>query len=130
MKVAVSDIDEGAAAAVAASIGSGAISMDMDVRSEESVEAGIARTERLLGPVDRLAACAGVFGVNPFDEVTRKQWQHTLDVNAWGVYLSLRSVGERSASSVERDAWSRSLPSQVVGQIRSRQTTVHPRRRS
>jgi NAD(P)-dependent dehydrogenase (short-subunit alcohol dehydrogenase family) len=95
MRVAVTDLDAAAAEGVAASIGGGAIAMGMDVTSEDSVGAALERAERALGPVDRLAACAGVIGVNPFGQVTRQRWQLTLDVNAWGVYLSLRTVAER-----------------------------------
>lgn len=98
MRVAVADVDEEAARAVAAEIGPRALGLRMDVSAEDSIARGIALVEDRLGVVDRLAACAGVVRINRFEAVTRSQWQRTLDVNAWGTYLCFREVGERLRS--------------------------------
>lgn len=76
--VAVVDINEAGAAAVAHEIGAGAIAIGCNVADEEAVNAMVAKTERTLGYVDVLFNNAGVdTGGDPLStpvEVWQSQW--------------------------------------------------------
>jgi meso-butanediol dehydrogenase / (S,S)-butanediol dehydrogenase / diacetyl reductase len=83
-KVAATDVDEEAAARIAAEIG--AFSARLDVTSRGSIRAAMDAAEDALGPLDGWVSNAGVSSMIPFLEMTDAEWQRMLDVNESGVF--------------------------------------------
>ena len=108
-RVAVTDVSLSAAEAtvekISSEVGDGtqANAWKMDVTDEASVIATVAETEDSLGPISVLCNCAGVSSMIPFLELTEKDWDHNMDINAKGVFLVMREVLKRM---VERRAGS------------------------
>lgn len=93
--VGVSDLDEAAAAAVAAEIGAmggRASGFRVDVRGPDEIEAAVAATQAEFGPIDFLFANAGVLGPADYLAITPDDWDLSLDVNVKGVALTCRAV--------------------------------------
>lgn len=68
----------------------GVFGVELDVSDEGSVERAFARVEHELGEVELLVLNAGIFVIEPFEEVTLESWQRTLDVNLTGAFLCAR----------------------------------------
>jgi NAD(P)-dependent dehydrogenase (short-subunit alcohol dehydrogenase family) len=68
----------------------GVLGVELDVTSEESVDAAFSRIERELGPVELLVLNAGVYVVEPFEETSLESWRRTIDVNLTGAFLCAR----------------------------------------
>jgi NAD(P)-dependent dehydrogenase (short-subunit alcohol dehydrogenase family) len=66
------------------------LSLELDVRSERSVDATFSIVERELGAVELLVLNAGVLISEPFSAVTTEHWQYQLDVNLTGAYRCAR----------------------------------------
>lgn len=100
-RVAVMDIDEKKAEAVAAAIGADggeALARRLDVRDADEVEMAIAAVESDLGPIDGLVASAGILQVPlPPEELSMEAWDDVVAVDQRGVYLSCLSAGRRMA---------------------------------
>jgi NAD(P)-dependent dehydrogenase (short-subunit alcohol dehydrogenase family) len=88
VRVAVSDIDLGAAEALAAEIGSGAAAFQIDVRDRASTEEALTSGIAHLGGLDILCANAGVSTMRRAVDLTDEDWDFNFDVNARGVFLS------------------------------------------
>lgn len=74
-------------------IGGEAISMQVDVSSEEEVAAMVDRCVGTFGGVDGIYANAGVSaGGVPFMDLTSEHWLRTLSVNTIGVFLCIKHV--------------------------------------
>lgn len=114
IRVAVADIDRAAAQATAAAIGGGAVGIGVDVRSRDPVEAAWQAAEATLGPVDILAANAGVLTMRRAVDLTDADWDFNFAVNARGVFLTnqiaaracsrARSSGRRNCAACPRNA--------------------------
>jgi len=90
-RVALWDIDEGAAAAAAARLGGHAARVD--VTDYASLEAALAGTEAALGPLDILVANAGITGPNTtLDQYPIEAWRQVIEIDLNGVFLSCRAV--------------------------------------
>ena len=93
MRVAVTGRTQEQVEAVAAEIGGLALVGDVSRRAD--VEGWVRRTEEELGPVDLLAANAGL-SVSERQraawELEPEEWWHVLEVNVLGAYLSCRAV--------------------------------------
>jgi meso-butanediol dehydrogenase/(S,S)-butanediol dehydrogenase/diacetyl reductase len=88
--VAVTDLDEDAARRVAEQIvaeGGEAHAWALDVTSQDSIEAVLDEAVERLGPLSRWVSNAGVSSMAPFLELSEKDWDFNLDVNAKGVFL-------------------------------------------
>jgi NAD(P)-dependent dehydrogenase (short-subunit alcohol dehydrogenase family) len=90
-RVAVTDLDEQAAAAVAAEL-PGALAMALDVTSTDSIQAA-ADSARQLGPLTVWVSCAGVSSMAPFLELTEGEIDACLAVNTRGVILCGQVAG-------------------------------------
>jgi NAD(P)-dependent dehydrogenase (short-subunit alcohol dehydrogenase family) len=91
MRVAVTGRTREQVEAVAAEIGG--LALVGDVSRADDVEAWVARTEDELGPVDLLAANAGIGGPRvPTWEADVERWWQTFEVNVLGVHLCCRAV--------------------------------------
>jgi 2-dehydro-3-deoxy-L-rhamnonate dehydrogenase (NAD+) len=89
--VAVLDLDEASARAVADSIDGLAVAMD--VRSEASAAAAVAEVERRLGQVEILVNNAGITGRTlPLAQLEAADLEEVYAVNLKGVFLMCRAV--------------------------------------
>jgi NAD(P)-dependent dehydrogenase (short-subunit alcohol dehydrogenase family) len=69
------------------------LAIEVDVTDREAVELMVAEVERGLGPIDLLAANAGVSNDSgPLWESDPREWWNVLEVNVLGVYLCCRAV--------------------------------------
>jgi 3-oxoacyl-[acyl-carrier protein] reductase len=92
-KVAVLDIDQQAAAGVAAAIGAGAIAVRCDVSKRPDIDAAIAATLSAFGKIDILVNNAGVSHVNkPLLDVTEADFDRVFAVNVKGPFLFCQAV--------------------------------------
>ena len=102
-RVALWDRDLAQAGKSAAAL-KGAISIQVDVTSEASINDALAATEKQLAPPDVLVASAGITGPNatvvayPVDA-----WRQVIDINLTGVFLCNRAV----ASGMAKRGWGR-----------------------
>ncbi len=89
-RVALWDIDGAEAAAPQVK---GAVGCRVDVADERSIAAGLAETERRLGPVDILVASAGITGPNTtVAQYPAAAWRQVIDIDLTGVFLCCRAV--------------------------------------
>jgi NAD(P)-dependent dehydrogenase (short-subunit alcohol dehydrogenase family) len=107
-RVVVTDVSlDGAEATVRkiGDLGGEAVARAMDVTSEAEVSATVADVSAAIGPVSLLVNCAGVSTMAPFLELTERDWDLNMNVNAKGVFLVTREVvrtmvGRRQGSVV------------------------------
>lgn len=91
MRVAVTARTREQAEAVAGEVDG--LALVGDVSRQEDVESWIERTEKELGPIDLLAANAGVGSPEGATwELSVQDWWHVLEVNVLGVHLSCHAV--------------------------------------
>jgi NAD(P)-dependent dehydrogenase (short-subunit alcohol dehydrogenase family) len=93
--VACLDKDGAHAAATAAGLvsdGHRAISVVADVTKAAEVEAAVAETRRVLGPIDVLVNNAGIGWLGTVDTLTEDEWDHVMAVNVKSVFLCARAV--------------------------------------
>jgi len=94
--VAVTDLDANALANTVAgieAIGGRAAAVALDLRSQDSVEAGFAAAAAALGPLDLLVNNAGVPMTRPAVEITRAEWDLALAVNLSGAFFMCQQMG-------------------------------------
>jgi NAD(P)-dependent dehydrogenase (short-subunit alcohol dehydrogenase family) len=65
-----------------------------DVTHAGDLTKAIATAEHELGPVTLAVNCAGIANAAPAEEMPLSQWQHMLDVNLTGVFLSCQAEGK------------------------------------
>ena len=93
-RVAVNDIDAGAAAEAAAMIGAAAIAVPGDVTDPGAVKAMVARVTGEWGRIDHLVTSAGIADqMKPTLEQDIDAWQRVLDISLRGSYLAAREAG-------------------------------------
>lgn len=80
-----------------------ALPLAMDVADEAAVDAAFARVERELGPVEVLVLNAGIFVIEPFEEMTLASWQRTIEINLTGAFLCAR----RALPAMREAGWGR-----------------------
>ncbi|HVC01892.1 MAG TPA: 3-hydroxybutyrate dehydrogenase [Steroidobacteraceae bacterium] len=93
-RVAIADLDAGAARAAAAAInadGGAALGLAMDVRVECDVDAGIASVLARFGGIDILVSNAGIQIVHAVEEFTLEEWRHVLGVHLDGAFLTTKA---------------------------------------
>jgi NAD(P)-dependent dehydrogenase (short-subunit alcohol dehydrogenase family) len=96
--VSVSDIDGGAAAAVADEVraaGGGSLSAAVDVTSQASIDRWVSSTMEKFGKVDICVPNAGVIAASGFAErkdYTRDDWRMTWDINVLGMVKTAEAV--------------------------------------
>jgi meso-butanediol dehydrogenase/(S,S)-butanediol dehydrogenase/diacetyl reductase len=88
VRVAIADIDLGAAQTLADEIGGGAAAFAIDVRDRASTEQAFQQAIGRLGALDILCANAGVSTMRAAVDITDDEWEFNLAVNARGVFLS------------------------------------------
>lgn len=82
------------AAAIARSTGARTLGLDVDVASEQQVEAMAAETVRAFGRLDILVNNAAIFStleLKRFEEIAAAEWRKVMEVNTLGVFLCCRA---------------------------------------
>jgi 3-hydroxybutyrate dehydrogenase len=93
-KVAIADLNKGAADATAAEInkaGGRAIGVAMDVVDEAAVNAGVAAVVAAFGGVDILVSNAGIQIVHPLEQFPFAEWKKMLAIHLDGAFLTTRA---------------------------------------
>jgi 3-hydroxybutyrate dehydrogenase len=93
--VAIADINQQAADAAAAEInaaGGKAIGIEMDVTSEDAVNAGTEKTVAAFGSLDVLISNAGVQIINPIDQFSFADWKKMLAIHLDGGFLTTKAA--------------------------------------
>jgi NAD(P)-dependent dehydrogenase (short-subunit alcohol dehydrogenase family) len=85
-RVAVADLDEGRAKAVAGEL-EGAVGLPCDVSDEDSVRAALAAAEQQLGGVDAIFNAGGHAEFGPIEEWSLERWNKMMLVHAGGTFL-------------------------------------------
>jgi meso-butanediol dehydrogenase / (S,S)-butanediol dehydrogenase / diacetyl reductase len=88
VRVAIADIDGGAAQRTAEETGENAIAVEIDVRERASVERAFSEALKLLGGCDICIANAGVSTMQRALDLTDADWDFNFAVNARGVFLT------------------------------------------
>lgn len=91
-RVALADIDIGRARSSAAGIGEDAITVEMDVTQQDSIDAGVAATVDAFGQVDILINNAALFTAAPIAEITREDYTRVFEINVAGTLFTLQAV--------------------------------------
>lgn len=92
-RVAVLDVDEGAAGDAAEEIcdaGGDAIGVAVDVSERSGVESAFEVVRAKLGSVQILVTSAAVSGFVPFERITLEEWDRTISVNLTGAFHCLQ----------------------------------------
>jgi 3alpha(or 20beta)-hydroxysteroid dehydrogenase len=114
--VCIADI-RGHGREVAKALGSGAISVNLDVRLEQSWTDTVRETEEAFGPITTLVNAAGILGRSPIQETSETNYRAVVDVNQVGPFLgmisvidSMKSVGNCSIINISSVAALRGSP--------------------
>jgi NAD(P)-dependent dehydrogenase (short-subunit alcohol dehydrogenase family) len=62
----------------------------VDVADEDAVVRAFGEVKKILGGLDALATCAGIFETTPFFEITAEKYRRIHDVNVIGTFLCMR----------------------------------------
>jgi len=93
-KVAIADLNQAAADAVASEFGGAehAIGIAMDVTSEEQVDSGTAKVIAAFGRLDILVSNAGIQIVAPVEQFEFAKWKQMLAIHLDGAFLTTRAA--------------------------------------
>lgn len=91
-RVAICDVLDQEAAALAAELGEGAFAHRLDVTDEQSWDAAVAAVLETFGAVDVLVNNAGIVNAAPIEHLTTVKWDAVIAVNLTGTFLGCRAV--------------------------------------
>lgn len=91
-RVAIADIDIERARSAAAGLGPAAIPIEMDVTSQDSIDAAVAQAVAALGKIDILVNNAAIFTAAPIAEITRTDYDRVFAINVAGTLFTLQAV--------------------------------------
>ncbi|SHI78895.1 hypothetical protein SAMN02745244_01055 [Tessaracoccus bendigoensis DSM 12906] len=94
-RVAIGDLDGGAARRVATELGDPAIGLDLDVTSAASFDAFLEAVKESLGAPDVLIGSAGVMWVGAFSDEPARATRAMLDVNLLGVIHGVQAAARQ-----------------------------------
>jgi acetoin reductase-like protein len=94
-RVAVADLLEGEANALAAEIGRGAFGVRLDVAQRSSIDAAVAKVVDQAGGIDVLVNNAGIFEMAPILEITEESFDKQFAVNTKGLLFMLQAAARR-----------------------------------
>lgn len=93
-KLVATDLDLAAVEATIAEADAGrAIAVQQDVTDPASMAAVLERAHETFGRVDAVVNNAGVAQQKPYDQVSERDWDLQLDVNAKGVFFACQAAG-------------------------------------
>ena len=93
--VALADINSEAVAKAAASLGSQAVAVQMDVTRQDSIDAGMAEAVAKMGGLDILINNAALFTAAPIVEITRTDYDKLFAVNVAGTLFCLQAAAKQ-----------------------------------
>jgi NAD(P)-dependent dehydrogenase (short-subunit alcohol dehydrogenase family) len=91
-RVAALDLDEAAAAELAAGLDGGGLAVRSDVTDEASMRSAVDRIVDELGPIDVVVNNAGIGSVAPITDISRSEWDRTIDVNLTSMFVCTQAV--------------------------------------
>jgi len=91
-RVAIADIDIECACKAAAGIGDAAIAIEMDVTSQDSIDAAVAKAANAFDGIDILVNNAAVFTAAPIADITRADYQQLFEINVAGTLFTMQAV--------------------------------------
>jgi D-sorbitol dehydrogenase (acceptor) len=94
-RVAIADINVGAAEQAAGEIGPAAVAVRMDVTEQSSIETAVAEAESALSGIDILINNAALFTAAPIVEIARTDYDRIFAVNVAGTLFTLQAVARR-----------------------------------
>jgi 2-hydroxycyclohexanecarboxyl-CoA dehydrogenase len=101
-RVAVLDLDGGAAVATAGDLTLGgveAIGVRVDVADRAAIDAAYEQVRSALGPIEVLVTSAAVSGFTRFQDITAEEFQRMLDVNLTGTFHCIQAaIGDMVAA--------------------------------
>ncbi|MFF2111428.1 mycofactocin-coupled SDR family oxidoreductase [Rhodococcus koreensis] len=93
-------------------LGRRALSFEVDVRSQASLDDAVTQTISTFGKIDILIANAGIWTQAPFWELSEDDWEEMMGVNLTGVWKSAKAVAPHM---IERQSGSIVITSSVNG---------------
>ncbi|SED03692.1 mycofactocin-coupled SDR family oxidoreductase [Rhodococcus koreensis] len=93
-------------------LGRRALSFEVDVRSQASLDDAVTQTISTFGKIDILIANAGIWTQAPFWELSEDDWEEMMGVNLTGVWKSAKAVAPHM---IERRSGSIVITSSVNG---------------
>lgn len=93
--VAIVDLDQAAAEAIARELGPPAIGLEADVTDPAFVDRAVEEMAARLGEPTVLVNSAGINRTGPTEELTRERWASVVDVNLNGTFTCCQIVGRR-----------------------------------
>lgn len=108
-KVVAADIDEASLKEAVRDMGSGAISVQLDVASQEGWDRLFAKAESEFGRLDISANCAGIMTPKPFVDAEIAVLQQQFRINVEGTYLGMRGAVPAMLRTIERGARTTSI---------------------
>lgn len=94
-KVCIVDVDEEVVAGAAKELGHGTLGFVMDVTDRASVEAGVARINGELGPIDVLVNNAGIIKDAQLAKMEESDFDAVISVNLKGVFNTTQIVSKQ-----------------------------------
>ena len=94
-RVALADIDIDRARKAAAEIGDSAMAIEMDVTSQASIDAAVAKTDTSFGGIDILVNNAAVFTAAPIAEISRDDYRNVFEINVAGTLFTMQAVARK-----------------------------------
>lgn len=91
-RVALADINAEAVAKAAAALGPMAIGVQMDVGSQQSIDAGFGAAISQMGDLDILVNNAALFSAAPIAEITRADYDRLFAVNVSGTLFCMQAA--------------------------------------
>lgn len=102
--VGIADLNLAGAQATADAInaaGGKAIAIEMDVTSEEAVQAGTKKLVEAFGRYDILVSNAGIQIIDPIDKMPYANWKKMLDIHLNGAFLTTQSALQHMYTQAE-----------------------------
>jgi galactitol 2-dehydrogenase len=90
--VALADINAEALATAVADLGPKAIAIQMDVTSQDSIDAGFSSAIKVMGHLDILINNAALFTAAPIADITRRDYDRLFAVNVAGTLFCLQAA--------------------------------------
>lgn len=94
-RVAISDVNEAGANAVARDIGGGCFGVHLDVTKQDSIDAAMRTVVERTGRLDILVNNAGIFDMAPTLEITRESYRRVYAVNVEGSLFTLQAAARQ-----------------------------------
>ncbi|MCH1412537.1 MAG: L-iditol 2-dehydrogenase [Rhodobacteraceae bacterium] len=91
-KVCIADIDFAQAQTSALVLGDNAISVDLDITKQTSIDAAVQKTVSEFGQIDILVNNAAIFSAAPIVEIERSDFQNLFEVNVSGTLFMIQAV--------------------------------------